>query len=291
MAYRDSGSGGFGFGFGFGMTPWVKRLLIANAAVFVLMWLLRQLAGVMIWPWLAFVPGAVLTQPWGLITYMFVHGSFWHLFINMLVLFFFGPPLESTWGSREFIKYYLIAGLGGAALSFVFAFDASIIGASAAVYGIMLAFAMNWPDAPIYIWGIFPIKAKWLVTIFFGISFIYAVTGSGGNTAHFAHLGGVLSGFLYLKMSDRVAMHSSGTLKRMKKRVSRFSKPRLTILPKDQEEDGGSRRRPPRRPRDEERMLDEVDRLLDKISTQGLSSLTDKEKRLLDDMSRKYRRD
>jgi membrane associated rhomboid family serine protease len=92
-------------------------------------------------------------RPWTVVTYMFAHGGFWHIFFNMLVLFFFGPPLEARWGSREFAKYYFICGIGGAALSFLFAFHAPIIGASAAVYGVMLAFALNWPDSPIYIWA------------------------------------------------------------------------------------------------------------------------------------------
>ena len=109
--------------------------------------------------WFAFVPRRILTQPWGAVTYMFIHGNGWHLFLNMLILFFFGPPLESRWGSREFVKYYFICGLGGVALSLLFA-SYPIIGASAAIYGLMLAFAMLWPNAPIHIWGVFPRKSE-----------------------------------------------------------------------------------------------------------------------------------
>ncbi|MGH7447929.1 MAG: rhomboid family intramembrane serine protease, partial [Longimicrobiales bacterium] len=153
MAYRGS------FSFGFGLTPWVKNLIIANVAVFLVDYMMSGRLGF----YMAFVPSRVLVAPWTLVTYMFAHGGFFHLFLNMLVLFFFGPPLEQRWGSSEFLKYYLICGLGGAALSFVFAPLSPIIGASAAVYGIMLAFAMFWPDSPIYIWAILPIKAKYLV--------------------------------------------------------------------------------------------------------------------------------
>jgi len=111
------------------LTPWVKRLLIANAAIFLFMWISGS-AGFFV-EWFAFRPSRILTRPWGALTYMFLHAGFWHVFINMLMLFFFGRPLERRWGSREFIKYYLLCGLGGVALSFVFQ-SASIIGASAA---------------------------------------------------------------------------------------------------------------------------------------------------------------
>jgi hypothetical protein len=154
---RYSGYQRVGFG-GFHLTPWVKRLMLVNGAVFLLTMLVGR---PLMFDIFAFQPSRVLTRPWGVGTYMFLHYDFWHLFLNMLVLFFFGPPLEDRWGSREFLKFYAICGLGGAALSFLFA-GYSIVGASAAVYGIMLAFAMNWPDSPIYIWGIFPVKAKWL---------------------------------------------------------------------------------------------------------------------------------
>ena len=125
---------------------------------------------------------------------MFAHGGFWHIAMNMLALFFFGPPLEARWGSREFLKYYLICGLGGAVLSFVFAPQSPIIGASAAVYGIMLAFAMSWPDAPIYIYAIFPVKAKYLVGVMGMLSFFAMFQGGGDNIAHAAHLGGFAAG-------------------------------------------------------------------------------------------------
>src|SRR5688572_18780691 len=124
MAYGSS------FSFGFSLTPWVKRLLIANIAVFLLTYAFRDITY-----YLAFAPSEILSRPWTPITYMFVHGGIFHLLFNMLGLFFFGARLEDRWGSREFIKYYLVCGLGGAALSFVFAFNNSVVGASGAVYG------------------------------------------------------------------------------------------------------------------------------------------------------------
>ena len=263
--------------FGYSLTPWVKRLLIANTVIFVLTLLIgREFA----FDWFAFQPSKILTRPWGAFTYMFLHGGFWHLFVNMLVLFFFGPPLESRWGSREFIKYYLICGLGGVALSFLFMPNA-IVGASAAVYGVMLAFAMAWPEAPIYIWGIFPVKAKWLVGFLFVVSLFSAFGGAGGGIAHFAHLGGLATGFIYLKADWR----TSDRLERLKKvaKVRRFA-----IVPRDDEGEekegaGGGWSS------EDEELLDEVDRILDKISDEGMGSLTEEELRTLDEVSRKRR--
>ena len=126
-------SGGWGGSYGgqIGMpraTPWVRNLLIANAAVF----LLTVAVGFeRAFELLAFSPARALTRPWAMITYMFVHAGLWHLLMNLLIIYFFGPPLEERWGSDRFIKFYLICGLGGALLSFAFS-DSSIVGASAA---------------------------------------------------------------------------------------------------------------------------------------------------------------
>src|SRR5688572_23635163 len=112
MAYPANG-----FGLSYMLTPVVKRLLIANVAVFAVMALAGpSFQGFMV-EWFAFQPGAILTRPWGLFTYMFLHADFWHLALNMLVIFFFGPPLEGRWGGREFLRFYVVCGLGGVALS------------------------------------------------------------------------------------------------------------------------------------------------------------------------------
>jgi membrane associated rhomboid family serine protease len=269
-----------GYSFGYTLTPWVKRLLIANGVLF----LLNAVTGGILNAYFAFRPSGILFAPWGPFTYMFMHGGFFHLFFNMLALFFFGPPLEDRWGSREFIKYYLICGLGGAALSFLFAFDSSVVGASAAVFGIMLAFALNWPDSPIYIWGIFPVKAKYLVGALAVLALFSAVQGSSDGVAHFAHIGGFVAGFIYLKLDGGTA---PGTrLKRL------FNRPRLTVA--SGRDASPPPPQPPRRARaagpDEERLLDDVDRVLDKISTSGLSSLSPEERKLLDEVSQRYRK-
>jgi len=280
------------FAFGYSLTPWVKRLLIANTVVHLAVVLVRQFVGLegqlFVWNWFGFTPAESFLKPWGAVTYMFLHGDIWHLLLNMLVLFFFGPPLEQRWGSDRFLKYYLICGLGGAALSFLFAFGTSVIGASAAIYGLMLAFAWYWPNAPIYFWGIFPIKAKYLVGFFFVLTFFSAVGGAGGGVAHFAHLGGLLAGLVYLRTDGKWG-DGLNTLKKAA-RVER-----LAIVPRDEEsreQEEGSRRRASGRTGSkmgEKELLDEVDRILDKISDSGISSLTDDERRVLDEVSRRRR--
>lgn len=277
MPYRSYGT------FGYGLTPWVKRLLIANGAVFLITVLVDQFNPRFVVDWLAFIPARILTRPWGLVTYMFVHGGFWHFFVNMLGLFFFGPPLEERWGSRAFLRYYLICGLGGALLSFVFV-SYPIIGASAAVYGIMFAFAMNWPDAPIYIWGIFPVKAKWLVAFLFAATFLSSFSGGGSGVANFAHLGGFATGWLYLKADWRVSQRLGALGRAVRTR-------RLAIVPRDDAdtEPLGARQREGGGPREEDALLDAVDRVLDKISASGMASLTPEERRLLDEVSRRRR--
>jgi membrane associated rhomboid family serine protease len=275
------------FGFGAGFTPWVQRLIIANAVMFLLQYTIPGFTAM-----IEFVPSLVLYRPWTLITYMFAHGGFGHIFFNMLGLFFFGPPLESRWGSNEFIKYYILCGLGGAALSFMFA-NASIIGASAAVYGVMLAFAMNWPDAPIYIWGIFPLPAKYLIGSAVVISLFSAFGGRMDGTAHFAHLGGFAAGFLYLKMDRK----GGGLFTRVRKMVTK-SGMKVTPggAPADNKVGAVGHMRSPGPPRGkggaavaETQLLNDLDRVLDKISTQGMNSLTLDERKLLDEASRRYR--
>ena len=269
---------GGGMNLSYQLTPWVKRLLIANAVVFVLTWVIGR---EFVLDWFSFQPTKVLFRPWTPLTYMFLHGDFWHVFMNMLVLFFFGPQLESKWGSSEFIRYYLVCGLGGVALSFLFV-SYSIIGASAAVYGIMLAFAMAWPDAPIYFWGIFPVKAKWLVGFFVILTFINAFGGAGGGVAHFAHLGGFAAGFLYLKTDWRASQAIQDMGKAARAR-------RFAIVPREEREAATSGLRRASDDAAEKTTLDAVDRVLDKISAEGMASLTEQERELLDEVSKKHR--
>ena len=177
------------------LTPWVKRLIFVNAAVFMLSYVAPQvyLSG-------RLVPAAVLVRPWTVLSYMFLHASLGHLFFNMLGLFFFGPRLEERLGGANFLRLYLWGGLGGALFSFVFAPQFSVVGASAAVYAVLMGFAMFWPRERIYIYFVLPVEAWLLVVAFVVISFVLGFGGAGGPTAHLAHLGGLVSGFAFLRL-------------------------------------------------------------------------------------------
>lgn len=176
------------------LTPWVTRLIIANVVFFLL-----QMANPLVERMLMFVPALALERPWTIVTYMFLHGGFTHLLFNMLGLFFFGPRLELELGPRQFLLLYGLSGISGAVLSLFLSPMTAIIGASGAVYGVFLGFAYFWPRAQIYIWGILPVEARWLVVLMTLFSLFGGVGGSTDGTAHFAHLGGFLGGFAYLK--------------------------------------------------------------------------------------------
>jgi membrane associated rhomboid family serine protease len=275
MSYRPNG-----FALNYLLTPMVKRLLIANCVVFFLSAVAGQ--GV-VFEWFAFQPDRILLRPWGAVTYMFLHGDLMHLAVNMLALFFFGPPLEARWGAREFLRFYFVCGLGGVVLSFLFQPD-WIVGASAATYGLMLAFAMNWPTVPIYVWGIFPVQARYLVGFLFVLSVWGAGPGAAGSSiAHFAHLGGLISGFLYLKADWRPGER----LKQIQRSASR--RRRLAIVPREERVDRAPAAHAGRRVREDAALYDRVDAVLDKISAEGMGALTPEELRLLDEVSKRHR--
>lgn len=275
MAYTTQSS--FGSApLGYEVTPWVKRLLIANAAVF----LITKAIGPAAQYWLAFTPSAVLSRPWGAVTYMFVHGGLWHLLGNLIIIFFFGPGLEKKWGSSAFIKYYMVTGLGAVALSFLFV-DASIIGASGAAYGLMLAFAIYWPEAVVLIWGMFPVKVKWLVGFMGALTLVSVVSPTPDGVAHLAHLGGLLTGFLYLRSGW---MQTGGLAPRKPRRTGA-----LSAVSGLRDQDARHRKREEKAAAKERDVLDAVDAVLDKISAHGIGSLTDKERALLDQVSKKQR--
>lgn len=176
------------------MTPWVLRLIVANTAVFLLS---MTVAGLM--DSLVLVPALILQRPWSAITYMFLHGGLGHLFFNMLALFFFGSRVEQRLGERRFLILYFASGVAGALLSAIFSPWSAIVGASGAVFGVMLAFAWFWPHDQILIWGIIPIEARWMVALMTGLALFGGFTGAQGGIAHFAHLGGFVGGWICLK--------------------------------------------------------------------------------------------
>ena len=187
------------------LTRWVRNLLVANIVVFLITNFTvpgRMLSDLMA---LRPHPLLILLRPWTPITYMFVHAGFTHIFFNMLVLVFFGPRLEDRIGSGRFARLYFASGLMGAALSMLFLLGPPIpiVGASGAVYGVLLAFAMLWPKDAIYIWGVVPIQARWLVGVMTFMTIFFGFGGTQDGVAHFAHLGGFLGGYLYMRRVQR----------------------------------------------------------------------------------------
>ena len=245
------------------MNSWTMRLIAANVVMY---FLTSASPGMM--TMLMLVPAFALTAPWTAVTYMFLHANLWHLLFNMLGLFFFGPRLELELGARDFLLLYFLSGIGGALLSFLTPYVA-IVGASGAVFGVLLGFARYWPREQILIWGIIPVEARWLVIIMAVLSLIGGF-GGGGDVAHFAHLGGFAGGLLFLTWRDRNT------------RAARF-KSAMT--------------RPPVRPADLERWsrIDrmgmhevnraELDRVMAKLQTGGTESLTPDERAFLDRFS------
>jgi membrane associated rhomboid family serine protease len=188
------------------VTPAIKALMIANVAAFLI-----ALVAPAVTLTFGMRPADVIGRlfVWQPVTYMFLHGGIFHILFNMLALWMFGVELERMWGSRFFTKYYFVTGIGAAMTTLVLSFTplpfandlyfALTIGASGAVYGVLLAYAMYFPNRPIYMYFFFPIPAKYFVIIIGAISLLSSMNGPGGGVAHTTHLGGLLAGYLYLK--------------------------------------------------------------------------------------------
>lgn len=266
-------------------TPWVWRLIIANAVVLLLLTALLPALE----PSLLFVPDLphALTHPWTFVSYMFVHAGLVHLAFNMLVLYSLGTRVEERMGGRAFILFYLYCGLGGAVFSLGLAGlqSAPIAGASAAVLGVAVAFAMFWPDAELMVFPLpWPFRARTLVLALLALDLVLGLARAGDGVAHVAHLGGAAFAYLFFRLQglagparlprprivERAVMVQSG---------SREAERADTPVPR------------PRRRVDPERdeITVETDRLLDKISGQGMASLTPAERKFLDEVSKKKR--
>ncbi len=246
------------------MNLWVRRLLIANVVVFAF----TEFLAPQIRPYLAFYPRFALTMPWGWVTHMFVHGGFGHIFWNMLGLWMFGSRVESRLTSRHFIRMYLVAGLTGALFSLVLSPEASIVGASGALYGVMICYAAFWPRERIYIYGILPVEA-WLLVVLFTMFDLFSGVGQlQDGIAHFAHLGGFAGGYIYLTLLER-----NSPSRRFRDKVDKVA-PSTNKALKDGWKNVNL---------DNVHQLsrDEVNRILDKISLTGYGSLTEQEKLFL----------
>ena len=205
-AYRNTRSTGYLYTGG--LPPGVKWLLILNCGIFVLNYVATATGQGGVFNDFSLWPRAVLTLPaiWQLVTYMFLHDprGFGHILFNMLALWMIGSDLERDWGTKLFLKFYFICGVGAGvcvvlANALVGNLDARTIGSSGAVYGLLLAFGVLYPDRIILFSFLFPIKAKYFVMILGAIAFLGSFGASGGTVSHVAHLGGMLIGLVYLK--------------------------------------------------------------------------------------------
>lgn len=262
------------------LPPVIKLLMGLQIAGFVLGWLV----GPQIYDLFGLVPRHVLLDRWlwQPVTYLFLHGGFWHLLFNLFALWMFGMPVESQWGGRDFLKYFLLCGVGAGLCSIALApgSPAPTIGSSGSVYGLIVAFALLYPDAVVYLYFLIPVRAIHMAFIFAGLEFFAGLSGSRPGVANFAHFGGMLIGYLYIRwwweFKLRVKTAWRGLFDRESEPAPRRVQPRRAAAPaKPASSDDG---------------MEEVDRILDKILASGLESLTDDEKLIMKRYSDKQRK-
>jgi membrane associated rhomboid family serine protease len=254
------------------MPPMVKILILVNVAVY----LLQQIVGDNLIYYFGLIPSRVLSGwIWQPVTYMFLHGGFFHILFNMFILWMFGRILEQVWGSRRFLQYYFITGIGAGLLNIgltalfsqPMAMNVPTVGASGAIYGLLLAFGVLFPNQLIYLYFFVPVKAKWMVI---GLVVIEFVSGfnPASPVAHFAHLGGMVIGYVYLKWRKWSY--------RAKQAAGERAHQRHMKVVWDRREEIA-------------RLQEEVDELLDKINEDGIESLSGSERRRLKEASQKLK--
>jgi membrane associated rhomboid family serine protease len=294
---RPSMFGGFSF-----FPPVIKYLLISNIAIFIFQHFIFAAfrasgvpLSVLFLKYFALNPIASEIfpfYPWQLFTYLFMHGNFWHLFLNMFALWMFGMELENIWGSKKFLMYYLMCGVAAGLANILIAplftgLMLPTIGASGSVYGILVAFGMLFPNREIFLYFLFPIKAKYFVIIYMGIELLSV--GSNTGVAHLAHLGGGIAGFIYLILTrnnvydlfrfDKKPKVTSNRPTNIYRNTyyEKYNKPSGDISDAEYYE-GKS---------EDEVTQEKIDEILDKIGKEGYDSLTKEEKKILFEASRK----
>lgn len=272
------------------LTPIVKKIIIVNIVIFILQ---------NIFPpdfanqWFALSHNGFINglKVWQVFTYMFMHGGWLHLFLNMFALWIFAGELEQVWGSKFFLRYYLLSGLGAGIFIVLMNSYMSTqnpnyatiptVGASGAVYGILLAYGMTWPNREVLLYFILPVKMKYLVLAFGLIEFfgtLNSAMGASGNISHIGHLGGLVTGLLLLLHKKRNKSHTRGSTSFTSKKKGVLGEIlKKNRLKKKQEEI-------------EKRIKAKkiIDKLLDKIASNGISSLSAKEKKDLEWARKNY---
>ena len=294
---RPSGFGSFGL-----FPPVIKNLLIINGAIYLLMTMMQNMvfngvpAEQIILNWFALMPIGYGFQLWQLITYQFLHGGFSHILFNMFALWMFGADIEHTYGSKKFLIYYLACGIGGGLLHLFLSpvltgTLAPTIGASGAIFGVLIAFAMFFPDRLIFLYFFIPVKAKYFIAFMVVFEFL-AVDSVGSGVAHLAHLGGALVGFLFILL-DKDSVVSFKQMFGSSRRgytppTNVFQKPVFKNPFKRPEPDVEDAKFSDVNEADHSDVSQEdIDRILDKISQSGYKNLTEREKKVLFEASRK----
>ncbi len=305
MAYTDRDyyrpqQGGNRFSF---FPPVIKALLVSNVLIFLFEMMFIGLLSFRGLPLSGYFHKFFALQPlfgngdssffpWQLISYQFMHAGFSHIFFNMLALWMFGAELETLWGSRRFIIFYLLCGIGAGVFQLLTPLLPGMaagptVGASGAVFGVLLAFGLTFPDRPIIMFPFFfPIPAKIFVIMYAAIDLISGLIDTNSGVAHFAHLGGAFFGYMLLKHGDDLDVFSFFdrifALFSKKKNDKPRPKSNLRQVP------GG---RPQRGTGlyygGHEITEEQVNTILDKISATGFGSLNDEEKRILYEVSKK----
>lgn len=258
--------------------------------------------------WLGYATGDLgRRQLWKVFTYMFVHASFMHLALNMLTFWIFGPRVERAWGSRAFTWFYLWCGFGGWCFHYMFGGQGVLVGASAAILGVAVAYASRWPDEEVLLFAIVPMKVKFFVSFMVVMNVVMALvsTGSESHTAWAAHIGGLAAGFIYMRLP------SAGMLSGISRRIAPAPEygdeppravPKTSSRPRERDVDdivaqskAAVARVRPAAPSPTPVVVapavnaSAVDAVLDKIAASGLESLTPAERLVLEEMSRKLR--
>jgi membrane associated rhomboid family serine protease len=296
-------------------TPAVQILIAVCAAILFLQWTVVTDADV--FSALGFQNGSLQRAPWTVVTYSFAHYGFWHLMVSMYALLAFGPRLEAAMGTRAFTLYYFWCALGGAIAHLLFVRTGILVGASAAVLGVMFGYAQQWPDEEVLLFGVLPVRAWTVVLLFAVANLAFGMVGAGDvaggdRVVYLAHLGGLAFGWLYFRTPP------AASIERLRQRISPAPDyqdelpPRAVpkTLPRQRGGTGAQRDEvdevvakskaiaaqrpasrvllPPPRPLGETRVA-ELDRVLDKISAGGLANLSPADRAVLDEMARRLR--
>ncbi len=250
----------------------IKWIIIISGVLLVV----QQFVGGELIELFGLIPARVIENHWWwqVVTYMFLHGGIFHWLFNMFILWMFGRELEVRWGTAYFLRYFFICGIGAALCVLLLSPHANVptIGASGGIFGLLVAFAMVYPEAVLYLYFVVPVKAWQAVALFAFIELFAGMSGGGQGLARFAHLGGMATGYLYLRSGELFALRASRPFRGIREWLRRtpIYRRKKPVVFHEVTDD----------------LVKEVDRILDKILKQGVESLSPKEKEIMERYSK-----